>query len=312
MCMLESADKAAQNPHCQQGKNETSTNIEFSRTMHDTDGIMPYTIRSNTHQTVRFLYHRRELLEEIEFLTGALESLNEPAVMVVVGAAPGYDLEYLVQIFPSVQFLLYDPLWILPSLYTFSNVCVHRKLFTDEDAQNISVTYSGQKILLQCYTRRSHELFDENLAMIKRWHTILSPYQGAYELTLPYDSDSTTSFVRGTIYYPLWSKFAGSDTRLITDVNTMDTDMLLDHKSHEQHMMFFNTVTRTSRFPHQYQTCGYDQCYDCRAEIHIIQQFIDKFTPGYSLHGMGASIHRHLKNHPSIPNWFTSQRQPPP
>jgi hypothetical protein len=272
---------------------------------------MPYAYRSNKKQSVCFLYHRRELLEEIEFLTGALDSLDEPAVMVVVGAAPGYDLEFVVRRFPNVKFILFDPLVILESLSSFPNVETHQQLFTDEDAHAIRDAYAGQKILLQCYTRIDHTKFKENLDMIKQWHTILEPYQGAYEITLPYDSDDTSYFVRGTLYYPVWSKFAGADARLITDVNTIDVSMPLHHRLHEQRMMYFNTVTRTCRFPHPHQKCGYDQCYDCRAEVYILQQFIEKFNPGFSLHALGAAINRHLNQYPKAPKWFKPSPPPP-
>ena len=45
---------------------------------------------------------------------------------------------------------------------------------------------------------------------------------------------------------------------------------------YEEQMFHFNTVTRVGRYAHTVRTEGIDFCYDCHAEVHILQRYLEK------------------------------------
>jgi len=42
-------------------------------------------------------------------------------------------------------------------------------------------------------------------------------------------------------------------------------------------MYHFNTVTRTTWFPHDVKAEGLDHCYDCSVEIWVLGQYLKKY-----------------------------------
>lgn len=60
-----------------------------------------------------------------------------------------------------------------------------------------------------------------------------------------------------------------SETRLVVE-NGNTTTIAYSHKDYEDLLFHFNTVTRTTYWPHDVKGEGLDHCYDCAAEIRII------------------------------------------
>ena len=260
-----------------------------------------------------FRYYRRQLIEEVEFLTLCVKSHQEKFTLLVIGAAPGFDLMFLVELFPKMKLILFDPNPILIETPR-KRVKVYQTLFTDEWAEKLKKKFGDSTVFMQCYTRIEPSKLHTNLELVRQWHSIILPERGAYEFTLPYASDETTEFVKGERYFPVWSKKAGADCRLITDQNTNET-VGYENRRHEEQMMYFNTVVRPKRFRHMEEGEGMhgkqkkSMCYDELAEFTILQNYIQKFQLQGTPDMLSMCITRHLAQFPVFPDWFIEQRK---
>lgn len=66
------------------------------------------------------LHHgqRKLFMSELQFLTGVLKTKDTPATVLYAGAAPGVHIPFLAQLFPKVEFYLYDPArFVIPKKY---------------------------------------------------------------------------------------------------------------------------------------------------------------------------------------------------
>jgi cap2 methyltransferase len=104
-----------------------------------------------------------------------------------------------------------------------------------------------------------------------QWHRILKPFKSMLKFRLPYTPGATT-YLHGQIYLPVWGPTSTTECRLLVDTDA--GERTYEHTEHEEKMFFFNSVTRPSLFPHDVNGCGLDHCYDCRAEVHILQRFL--------------------------------------
>lgn len=284
---------------------------DFERIIQPDFPCMPYKEPDPTSPVpANFQYYRRQLIEEIEFLTLSLKSHMDKFTLLVIGAAPGFDLMFLVELFPKMKLILFDSKPIL-IVTPRKRVKVYQTLFTVEWAERIKKMLGDSTVYMQCYTRIAPSKLQKNLEQVMQWHSIILPERGAYEFTLPYASDETTEFIKGERYFPVWSKKAGADCRLITDQNTNQT-VGYENRLHEEQMMYFNTVVRPSRFQcrtgegsKRTKKMGYDQM----AEFTILQDYTRKFqlqgTPG----ALSMCITKHLAQFPVLPDWFEEQRR---
>jgi hypothetical protein len=312
--MVARAKFPEENPHCMQARiyaRPCMKNTPFKRIISPDAGRMVYTKRDHENHTVIFQYYRRELIESIEFLIQTIVPHEiKQYVFVFVGAAPGYDVAYLRILFPSLHFVLFDPKPI--TAVVGGHTEIYQELFTDAWAHKFRKRFQSRRILLQCYTRISHKCFESNLQMIRNWHKTMRVHRGAYELTLPYDSDGSTTFIKGDLYFPVWSKPAGADCRLITDCDTVAT-INYSHRKHEESMAYFNSITRTCIYNHDFKFQSvYDACYDCTAEKCILFSFVtdflrvsNRYTAYKKLKRLSADINTYFHSVcPSLPDWF--------
>lgn len=250
-----------------------------------------------------FWYYRRELIEEIEFLTLSLDSRMEPFTLLVIGAAPGYDLITLLVLFPCMKLIVFDPKPIDRQLKRQSDrVSVYQQYFMEEDAHRIKTDLEGQLVFMQCYTRIDGGKLGENMERVRSWHHIIKPKRGAYEFTLPYDSDASTTFIEGERYLPVWSKEAGSDCRLITAEDTV-TEIEYSHRTHEQQMMHFNTEYRLNLFLYKRRDLSYDEY----AEMKILAEYVRKFDVHSTPDILFKSITKDLSRFPMKPDWWVDK-----
>jgi hypothetical protein len=316
---MEPPDPPSTNPHCMQAlayNRPYMKDVPFERVIASDAKQMPYAKRSGERHTVVFQYYRRELIESIEFLIQTVTPGEiEEYVFLFVGAAPGYDVAYLRMLFPLLHFVLFDPKPIVPRIEGPTEI--HQEFFTNTWAHRFSQRFRSKRILLQCYTRVSSRHFESNLRMIRDWHRIMNVHRGAYEVTLPYDSDGVTTFIKGELYFPVWSKPAGADCRLITDVDTIQT-MRLGHRRHEETMAYFNCITRTCAYSHAFELPDvYDECYDCTAEKRILLCYISDFLGVDDPHlarqkvkSLSLDIHAYFHHKcPRLPDWFVGEDQ---
>jgi len=86
-----------------------------------------------------------------------------------------------------------------------------------------------------------------------------------------------SEFLSGDIHLPVWGPVTTTETRLVT--NAEQPLILYDHTDYEELMFHFNTLTRMTYYPHDIptnNTTGYDHCFDCRAEIWVLEQYLKR------------------------------------
>jgi hypothetical protein len=260
-----------------------------------------------------FRYYRRQLIEEVEFLTLCVKSHKDKFTLLVIGAAPGFDLMFLIELFPEMMLILFDPKPILIKTPQ-KRVKVYQTLFTDEWAEKIKKKLGDSPVFMQCYTRIENYKLHTNLEYVRQWHSIILPERGAYEFTLPFSSDEITEFIKGEVYFPVWSKKAGAACRLITDQNTNETTGYENRRQEEQ-MMYFNIVVRPKVFQQMEKEGGMQgkqkksMRYDELAEFTILQNYIRKFQLQGTPDMLSMCITRHLAQFPVLPDWFIQRRK---
>jgi len=108
----------------------------------------------------------------------------------------------------------------------------------------------------------------------KRWVEILKAKNSMLKFRLPY-YPGELEYLKGIIYLPVWGPQSTTETRLVVDNN--NELRTYDHTEYEEQMFHFNTVTRSMAHAHDVKANGLDYCYDCRAEVHILSEYLLKY-----------------------------------
>ncbi len=232
-------------------------------------------------------------LSELWFLTRFYEE-GKTQTLVYAGAASGQHIALLAELFPKVDFILYDSRPFDKSLLEHTNVYIQQKLFTNEDA----ALYANQNILFVSDIR-SGDPFDPNcvnfetcvdndMKMQKEWVLILKPFCSMLKVRWPY-AEGTSSYFLGQLRYGIFAPQSTTELRLIVRDFTLET--IYDHTDIEEKSYYFNNFTRTNRyhsfFPEDCQmdwnSIGIDFCWDCCAFLRVCMDFLRISTQEESL-----------------------------
>jgi hypothetical protein len=276
------------NPHVQQKNEDISPPIEFSRVLTTSSTGIPYRRRKNELKTVLHWGQRKLLIGEIEFLIANVACQDISHTVVYAGASPGYHITFLSKLFPSVTFELYDTSEFL--VKATEKIKLHNESFTD----NIAKYYTNRNILfisdirnLEMSDHFEDRKFVENLVRQDmnnqaKWVKIMKPLKAILKFRLPWNTEKT-KYLKGEITLPVWGPQTTTETRLIVSGN-YEEEIEYDNRLYESEMFCFNTVTRVVCYPHlpeiKIDTVigeGLDHCYDCTAEIRILNGYITKF-----------------------------------
>lgn len=184
---------------------------------------------------------------ELMFLSKHSQPLD---TILYIGAAPGYHINKLAELFPNLNFDLWDPrdFEIDPK----PNVKLYQEFFTDTSASSYSK--QGGRILLMCDLRtitigklkktknieEMDELVDEDMKMQRRWCQIINPYYAYLKFRLPYEIPKT-KYLGGTIYLQPYTKIS-TETRLMTSNYT--DNILYDNDEFQEKMAYHNACDR--------------------------------------------------------------------
>ena len=273
---------------------ESPTDFPFTRIISEDYPTLEYRRRQHEVKTVIHWGQRKLLMSEIEFLT--LYSRPED-IVVYAGAAPGTHIPFLIDLFPQLSFVLVDPAPFSAKLRENERVVLCQECFTDEFANE----YVGlsDRLLFVCDVRscdpnimsnvqvEQHVLEDMEAQM--RWHKIMRPRRSMLKFRLPWRPGKTT-YLDGQVFLPVWGPITTTEARLITPEHSVAM-CEYDNIKYEQQMFFFNTRGRVARYQHVVDTSstageGLDFCYDCCAEVHILQEYLRKcYSSPCELHG---------------------------
>ncbi len=279
--MMQNGRRTPLQPHCAQAANPR-VDIPFKRVLLKDDPRTVYQSSEGRLKTVIWWGQRKLLMSEIEFLLMAPPPLEQRCVVIYAGAAPGTHVKILSEMFPEHRFVLVDP----ADFHVRADgdrIITHTALFTDELAQELKDKYDGWHVLFVSdvrssdYLRLSKEEDEQRIRIDMdaqaRWHRIIRPFKSMLKFRLPY-TQGTTSYLKGVIFLPVWGPVSTTECRLVVDTDAGEQEY--DHTEHEQKMYHFNNVTRPALYPHGVRGRGIDDCYDCRAEVGILRNFLER------------------------------------
>lgn len=278
-------------PHCLQC---TSPLIDppFHRILHPEARAMPYQRRQGEVKSVIHWGQRKLLLSEIEFLTICARDHGTDVhrcTVVYAGAAPGTHIDALSKMFPEAHFVLVDPapFTVRPS----RRIEIIQDMFTDDLARQLSRRPNVLFISDIRTADPNRDSLEESEARIKndmsaqwQWHLLLGSLRSMLKFRLPWDKDQSR-YLDGDVYLPVWGPTSTTEARLITSRDDPSATRVYDHELYEGQMYYHNTVMRPSKYNHFVRGEGLDRCYDCRAEVAILDAYIEDighFNPSYT------------------------------
>lgn len=169
-------------------------------------------------------------------------------LVVYVGAAPGYHTTMLADMFPFINFDLWDPREFETGDRT--NIRLFNEFFTDISAK--SYMENKERILFMCDLRNMQvrhykddvnkidEIVDDDMSMQMRWCRMIKPAHCYLKFRLPYEIPKT-KYLKGTIYLQPYSPFS-TEARLLT--NDYNTETTYDNKLFDQKLAYHNAYNR--------------------------------------------------------------------
>lgn len=167
-----------------------------------------------------------------------------------IGAASGYHITKLADLFPKNNFDLWDPREF--ETEPRSNIKLYNDFFTDTTAR--SYAQNNERILVMCDLRtmtigkfkkskdidKMDEIVDDDMKMQIRWCQIIKPICAYLKFRLPYEIPKT-KYVSGTIYLQPYSKIS-TETRIMT--NNYSDIILYDNVEFQEKLAYHNGYTR--------------------------------------------------------------------
>lgn len=263
------------NHHLRQNK----TGIEICNLVpriltHDANRSKYYS-RSDEERSVNHWGQRKLLLSEIEFLTMYYDSAK---LVVYAGAAPGTHTSYLSELFPKLEFHLWDPAPF--TCKRSKKIKIFRDFFTDDVAKSYAskdsvlfisdIRTADPKVLSGIEVEEAIK-FDQKLQMDA--HLLMNPVASMLKFRLPWNSTGNTEYLDGKIFLPVWGRQSTTETRLVVE---RGADMkLYNDLEYEEQMFYFNTVTRVQYYQHDVEKVpGLCHCYDCASEVYILTKYL--------------------------------------
>jgi hypothetical protein len=226
------------------------------------------------------LHHgqRKLMLTEVLYL---LQYGHLSNTVVYAGAAPGTHILLLIDLFPNLRFILWDPVKFdtrLERIVSTGRVELHNDYFTDESAE----LYAGQNVIFISDIRsevRGFEAFEQGVHQNnndqKRWIEIMNPVMSSLKFRIPFTHKGPYVYLRGMVYLQPWAPEFSAETRLVTDGKSLCD---YDPVAFENTMHYYNNVVREfGHFQHEVNPQlveGLCYCNDCCYEIYIWKMFL--------------------------------------
>jgi hypothetical protein len=272
--------------------------VPFSRIFLEEHPRMKYKSRAGSIKHTLHWGQRKLHLSEIEFLTIYYDEYHKKGkkvILVYAGAAAGTHLIHLSEMFPEVQFKLYDPRPFDKNLDTVKQIETFNQLFLDEDAKQWnSKEYPNTDILLVSDIRTGepgkmtsgevNERVSTDHEWQKNWYRLIKPTLTLLKFRLPWDTGKTP-YLEGDIYIQVWAPHTSTETRLLVKGPNAKI-VQYDNTKYEEQLMYFNNISRVSNYPkdaisgisinfHSPKLSGgLSNKYDSMAEIKILYDYL--------------------------------------
>lgn len=233
---------------------------------------------------------RKLFLTELEFLTRYLGDKSSN-VVVDVGAAPGAHLMLLLELFPQLKFILYDPRDFDVRLRSHPRVEIHKKFFTDKEAS----IYRDKKVLYICDIRSANPSKEppivsqrkilKDMRDQERWYNIMQPEKAILKFHPPFPTlndnkpnpilrdKPTFNYLDGEVLIQPFARITSTETRLIPNGKRKNWNV----KEYESACFTHNIYMRTCLYDYEPSIKGLDHCYDCACEVYLWEEYIKKY-----------------------------------
>jgi hypothetical protein len=260
-----------------------------------------YVERKEEIKTTVHVGQRKLFDTEAEFIT-RFTNPREEIYVVYAGGAGGRHHEILDKMFPNVHFLLYDPNPF--SVRSENNREIFQEFFTTSTAQELATRFrrENKRCLFISDIRRvitgsslmRQKLVLEDLEMQKIWLQILDPGASLLKFVMPYPMPKIPdkiTYLDGIVFLQPWAGATSTETRLLVTNN--QSQKVYDVREYEEVLFYHNTVTRTTYYqeiagvPSEIVSC---HCYDCAAELYILNQYAQKYQPNLNIPDLLARL----------------------
>lgn len=216
-----------------------------------TDPQMDYHRRKDEEKTSIHWGQRKLLLTLIQFITNYWDPIKVPnPKLVYAGAAPGINIKIVSDLFPEMEFHLYDPAKF--KIKASDKVQLYNQYFTDEDAKkwaDKSDVYFVSDIRTADYTLAKD--LDDNekqimgdMEMQMKWYKIIKPVKAHLKFRLPYTGGKRpprVEYLHGIIYKQPWAPQTTTETRLVPDGDKM---VSWCSQLYQDQMFYHNVIMR--------------------------------------------------------------------
>jgi cap2 methyltransferase len=237
------------------------------------DGTLVYDPEFSKLQTPTHRGQYKLFTMEYEFLQKCVKELGPNLRVLYAGAAPGYHIPVLMQMFPTFHFTLIDPAPFCPPLQ--NHLCTINDFFTDQMAQDANGRYDVFISDIRSGLPNNDTVI-KDLVMQGRWYKLVNAKLTMLKFRLPWpDYGDVVPFYKGEEYYQIFEKSGSAETRLVLrpGASVVDYDLRL----REEHMCYFNNLIR----PRDYNGV----CYDCAVERLVYGDRIEQVSELLTYYG---------------------------
>ena len=245
------------------------------RLLSPTSRVTQHTTGSTRYSTTEYWGQRKLLLTEIEFLT---KYGDGHCMVIYAGAAPGLYINYLSSLFSDVDFVLYDTKNFI--VRATEAIKIQAEEFSDRAATYHSKSKTRLLFICNIHTFTGSGNFQRDIEndMINqlRWCEQMRPDASLLNFRIPNGREKIECLEGHWLIEP-WSSRRGTECRLM--VKKGAKRVMHKTKDFTDAIQHFQQVTRVMYHSHDMdavQTEGLDHCYDCQAEITILEGYLTK------------------------------------
>jgi Poly A polymerase regulatory subunit len=220
----------------------------------DIKGRLPYEEALKTCKGMQKKYHMGQLkllMSEIMFLSKVSKG---DELVVYAGAAPGYHIHKLAELFPTLRFELWDPREF--GVKSRDNIKTNQAFFTNEVAEEYAARNEDILFISDIRSaefgqvkrtkdlKEKHEIdlqvIGGDMQMQLEWVQAIRPKFAFLKYRLPY-KPGKSAYLSGKLYLQTYSPLS-TEIRLLT--NDYDTMVEYDHLENDERMAYFNCNIR--------------------------------------------------------------------
>jgi len=237
------------------------------------------------------LGQRKLFYTEVEFLSilSKYYDLND-IIVVYIGAAGGHHLPLIFDMFPELEFILFDA-----NPFKFDRkdykVMIFNEFYTNETHQKIkNLNDKNKKIAFISDIRREprEEMIHEDMINQQHWLIQLDSIAYMLKFKLPYPIEGSNflkekgyKYLKGKMYIQLYAPNRSTEARLIKvrKPNEPFKFKLYDIRDYDEKFNYFNTELRNTCYKYKksnelkYNLLGFDDSYESVCEYYLVYKY---------------------------------------